>query len=63
LIECNREKKINSTKVEFLFEHRVDINEKGDFGETPLINASRSENIAIVKYLVEHGANVNKENN
>ncbi|KAL6593007.1 ankyrin repeat-containing domain protein [Neocallimastix sp. 'constans'] len=61
LIECNREKKINSTKVEFLFEHGININEKGDFGETPLINASRSENLAIVKYLVENGTDVNDE--
>jgi len=59
LIECNREKKINRTKVEFLFEHGVDINEKGVYGYTPLISACRSENIALVKYLIEHGADIN----
>jgi len=32
-------------------------------GKTPLFNACRSGNKAIVTCLVEHGADVNKENN
>ena len=42
-------------------EHGANINIEGKFGETPLIDASKSGYINIMKYLVEHGADVNKK--
>ena len=62
LIECNRGKEINFTRIEFLVEHGANINERDNKDETPLINACRSGNEGIIKYLVEHGADINKEN-
>ncbi|KAL6597291.1 ankyrin repeat-containing domain protein [Neocallimastix sp. 'constans'] len=72
LTECNRGKKINSTKDEFLVEYGTDINEKVEHGadvnkkdnwsQTPLFISCEKGNEAIVKYIVEKGTYVNKEN-
>jgi len=40
-------------------EHGVNVNQKGIQGETPLLRACQRGHENIVKYLVEHGANVN----
>jgi len=37
-------------KVEFLVEHGVNINKENSIGETSLIKACKSGNVAIVKY-------------
>jgi len=42
-------------------DHGVDVNKRNYSGETSLFEACRSKNEAIVKYLVEHGADINKE--
>eukprot|EP00833_Pecoramyces_ruminatium_P000643 jgi/Orpsp1_1/1174675/evm.model.c7180000050927.2 len=42
--------------------HGANINIENNFGETPLSNAFENGNEAIIKYLVEHGANLNKCN-
>ena len=37
------------------------INKENDYGRTPLFYACKSENETMVKFLVEHGADVHKE--
>jgi len=43
-----------------LVEHNVDINGKSSFGYTPLVLLCGFGNETLVKYLVEHGADVNE---
>jgi len=43
--------------------HGADINRQSINGETPLFEACRSGNEAILKYLVEHGAIIIIKNN
>jgi len=40
----------------------INIHEENYKGETALFNACQKGHCAIVKYLVEHGANINKVN-
>jgi len=42
-------------------ENGVNINKENDCGETPLFNACRSGNVAVVKYLLKHKVKINKK--
>lgn len=37
----------------------ADVNRVGTYDETPLINAARAGHLPTVRYLVQHGTNVN----
>ena len=39
--------------------HRADINKESKNGETPLFNKCKNKNKDLVKYLVEHGLDIN----
>jgi len=41
-------------------EHGLDINKESTEGWTPILNACEKGHIEIVKYLVEHGADIIK---
>ena len=47
--------------VEYLVEHKAEINTKNELGETPLFKACESGKKDIVEYLVDHGADINNK--
>ena len=47
--------------IKFIIEYRIKINDKDFFNRTPLYIACLNGNEVVVKYLVEHGTDVNKE--
>jgi hypothetical protein len=49
----------DQSQVKALLEKGADVNIKSEFGETPLIEAIRSDNIVIIRLLLEKGANLN----
>lgn len=51
---------VDSAKI--LIENGADINRPSKDGTTPLINAARTGQLALVKLLIDHGARVNAEN-
>ena len=53
----------NFEKVKKLMDSGVDVNEKGKVGFTPLITATGWGDLKIVKYLINHGAEVNATTN
>lgn len=48
--------------LKFILTHGFEIDVQDNDGKTPLINAIRSRNLELVKFLVEHGSNVNNKN-
>lgn len=49
--------------IEYLVDAGVPINDFDNRGFTPLLHASDRENLEIINFLIEKGADVNKENN
>jgi len=45
--------------IKYLVEKGADVNFKNKNGNTPLIVACKVSNISIVKFLIDHGSNVN----
>ncbi len=47
--------------TKLLMNRRVDVNDRGDMGTTPIIHAARNGNLAIMETLFRHGANINHQ--
>ena len=53
----------NKEIIELFMKAGMDVNAKGNYGETALMLASVHNNIEIIKLLIENNANVNAQNN